>query len=45
MFNLYEEQNNIYIELMKRIEQQEIDIQKLREETQKLHEEIISDSE
>jgi len=45
MFDLYKKQNDVYIDLMKRIEQQAADIQHLREETQKLRAELMSDSE
>jgi len=37
MFERYEEQNNLYIALMKRIQQQEQDIQTLRDEVQQMH--------
>jgi len=38
MFERYEAQNNLYIALMKRIQQQEQDIQALREEAQRAQE-------
>jgi hypothetical protein len=38
MFERYEEQNNLYIALMKRIQQQEQDIQTLRDEAQRMQE-------
>jgi len=43
LFQKYEEQNNVYIALLKRIQQQEEDIIHLQKETQKLQQEILSD--
>ena len=40
MFERYEAQNNLYIALMKRIQQQEQDIQNLRDEVQRMHDVI-----
>jgi len=45
MFERYEEQNDIYIEIMERIEQQAIDIQELRHAAEKLQEELEERSE
>jgi len=44
MFERYEAQNNLYIALMKRIQQQQQDIQELRDEMQRTHD-IIQDEE
>jgi len=43
LFQKYEEQNNVYIALLKRIQQQEEDIMHLRKETRKLQQEISND--